>query len=62
MISVSIVLGLAVSLNLEVEQIDVKTCFVHGDVDEEIYTKQLEGFDEKGKENYVCKLKKVCAI
>ena len=37
---------------------DVKTAFLHGDLDEEIYMEQPEGFEVKGKENYVCKLKK----
>ena len=47
------VLGLAASLDLEVEQMDVKTAFLHGDLDEEIYMEQPEGFEVKGKENYV---------
>jgi hypothetical protein len=29
---------------------DVKTTFLHGDMEEEIYMKQLEGFVVKGKE------------
>ena len=37
---------------------DVKTAFLHGDVKEDIYMQQLEGFEEKSKENMVCKLKK----
>ena len=37
---------------------DVKTAFLHGDLDEEIYIEQEEGFEVKGKSNYVCKLKK----
>ena len=36
---------------------DVKTTFLHGDLEEEIYMKQLEGFVVKGKE-FVCKLEK----
>nr|CAN65851.1 hypothetical protein VITISV_019135 [Vitis vinifera] len=37
---------------------DVKTAFLHGDLDKEIYMEQPEGFTIKGKEDYVCKLKK----
>ena len=58
MTSIRTVLGLAASLDLEVEQMDVKTAFLHGDLEEEIYMEQPEGFKERGKENFVCKLKK----
>ena len=37
---------------------DVKISFLHGDLDNEIYMEQPEGFIVKGKEDYVCKLKK----
>ena len=37
---------------------DVKTTFLHGDLDEEIYMRQPEGFEVKGREELVCKLKK----
>ena len=58
MSSIRIVLGLAASFNLEIEQMDVKTNFLHGELEEEIYMEQPEGFKVKGKENFVCKLKK----
>ncbi|GKC59655.1 putative RNA-directed DNA polymerase, partial [Tanacetum coccineum] len=32
---------------------DVKTTFLHGDLDKEIYMEQPEGFQVKGKEGYV---------
>ncbi|CAM8880573.1 unnamed protein product [Rhodiola kirilowii] len=35
---------------------DVKTAFLNGDLDEEIYMKQPEGFIMPGNENKVCKL------
>ena len=38
---------------------DVKTTVLHGDLEEEIYMKQLEGFMVKGKKELVCRLKKV---
>ncbi|GJR00009.1 zinc finger, CCHC-type containing protein [Tanacetum coccineum] len=37
---------------------DVKTAFLNGDLDEEIYMKQPEGFVMPGHESKVCKLKK----
>ena len=37
---------------------DVKTTFLHGDMEEEIYMKQPEGFIVKGKKELICKLKK----
>ena len=58
MCSIRVILGLATSMNLEFEQLDVKNAFFHGDLDEEIFMEQLEGFKVKGKENMVCKLKK----
>ena len=56
--SIREILGLATSLDLEIKQMDVKTVFLHGDLDKEIYMEQPEGFTIKGKEDYVCKLKK----
>ena len=58
MSSIRVVLSLTASLDLELEQLDVKTAFLHGDLNEEIYMSQPEGFEVKGKEHMVCKLKK----
>lgn len=58
MTSIRTVLGLVASLDLEMEQLDVKTAFLHGDLQEEIYMEQPEGFEVKRKEDFVCKLKK----
>ena len=37
MTSIRMVLSTAASMNLEVEQLGVKTTFLHGDLEEEIY-------------------------
>ena len=58
MSSIRVVLGLAASMNLEIEQLNVKTVFLHGDLEEEIYMEQLEGFTIKGNEHLMCRLKK----
>jgi hypothetical protein len=42
----------------ELEQLDVKTAFLHGELEEVIYMDQLEGFVVLEKENLVCRLKK----
>ena len=55
MSSIRVVLGLVASLDLELEQLDVKTVFLHGDLKEVIYMDQPEGFKVKGKEHMVCK-------
>ena len=52
-------MGLIASLDLELEQLDVKTAFLYGDLNEEIYMSQPEGFEVKGKEHMVFKLKKI---
>ena len=40
---------LGASLNLEIEQMVVKMTFHHGDLKEEIYMEQHEGFKLEGK-------------
>lgn len=40
MSSIRVILGIVASLNLELEQLDMKTAFLHGDLHEEIYMNQ----------------------
>ena len=54
--SIRTVIAVAAKNSLNLHQMDVKTAFLNGELEEDIYMQQPEGFVEKGKENYVCKL------
>jgi hypothetical protein len=56
--SIRLLLFVAASFDFEIEQMGVKTTFLHGDLEEEIFMKQPEGYAMKGKKELVCKLKK----
>ena len=59
MTSIRTILSLVAVENLHLEQLDVKNAFLHGDLEEEIYMQQPQGYEVKGKENLVCMLKKI---
>ena len=56
--TVRVVLAMYATFDLYLEQLDVKTAFLHGKLEEEIYMLQPGGFEERGKENLVCRLNK----
>ena len=57
-VSIRLMLSIVVNLDLELEQMDVKTDFLHGSLEERILMEQPEGFIKPGIENKVCLLRK----
>ena len=51
-------LAVVAALDLEMLQLDIKAAFLYGELDEEIYMDQPEGFIKTGRENEVCRLVK----
>ena len=45
---IRLILAMVASLNLELHQMDVKTAFLNGELDEEIFMDQPIGFVVKG--------------
>ena len=56
--SLRLLLALAALENWEIHQMDVKSAFLNGVLNEEIYMEQPQGFIAAGQENKVCRLKK----
>lgn len=56
--TVRIILALSNQYNFHLAQLDVKTAFLNGFIDEELFMHQPEGFSDKHNPEYVCKLKK----
>ena len=56
--SIGILLSIAAHFNYEIWQLDVKTTFLNGHLEECIYRMQPNGFIEKGQEHMLCKPKR----
>jgi hypothetical protein len=56
--SICCILALAALEDMEIHQMDVKTTFLKGKLEKEIYMEQPQGFVHEGGEHLVCKLHK----
>lgn len=52
--AIRLTLSVVAKYNLEIEQLDYKTTFLHGELDEMIYMQQPEGFIDKYNEHVFC--------
>ncbi|KAI7941321.1 hypothetical protein MJO29_013395 [Puccinia striiformis f. sp. tritici] len=53
-----VLLSIPVTYKWQVFQFDVETAFLHGEMDADVYVRQVSGFEVPGKENWVWKLNK----
>jgi hypothetical protein len=56
--AIRMILAYACSKRIKVYQMDVKSTFLNGELEEEVYIEQPEGFLLSEREDYVCRLKK----
>ncbi|KAH9717593.1 retrovirus-related pol polyprotein from transposon RE2 [Citrus sinensis] len=56
--TVKVILSLAVMNQWQIRQVDVNNAFLNGDLTEEVYMRQLEGFVDPQRPDFVCKLYK----
>jgi hypothetical protein len=56
--AIKIFIAYARHKNFKVYQMDVKSAFLNGDLEEDVYVEQPEGFSLTNNPNFVCKLKK----
>lgn len=56
--TIQIVISLAAKKNQVIYQLDVKSAFLHGEINEEVFVDQPLGYEQKGHESKVYRLKK----
>jgi hypothetical protein len=56
--SIRTIIALTAKMKWKLHQMDVKTTFLNGVIEEEVYIEQPQGFEVEDKKSHVCKLKK----
>ena len=54
--TIRVILSLAVTYNWLLRQLDVECSFLHGDLKEEVYMSQPQGYIDSTKPNHVCRM------
>jgi hypothetical protein len=56
--SIKTIIALAAKMKWKLHQMDVKTVFLNGVIEEEVYIEQPQGFEVEDRKSHVCRLKK----
>jgi hypothetical protein len=56
--SIRTIIALAAKMKWKLHQMDVKTTFLNGVIEEEVYIEQPQGFEVEDRRSHVCRLKK----
>ena len=56
--SIRTILALASNMKWKLHQMGVKTTFLNGLIEEEVYSEQLQGFETNDQKTHICRLKK----
>jgi hypothetical protein len=56
--SIRTIIALAAKMKWKLHQMDVKTAFLNGVIEEEVYIEQPQGFEVEDRKSHVCRLKK----
>jgi hypothetical protein len=56
--SIRSILALSTQMGWCIHQMDLKTVFLNGIIEEEVYIEQLEGFETFDRESHMCRLKR----
>ncbi len=57
-VSIRTLLSFGVALDFEIYQMDIKCAFLDGELNKDVYTTQLDGYETIGQKNLIHKLKK----
>ena len=56
--SIKSLISIAAKMGWKIHQMDVKTAFLNGIIQEEVYVEHPQGFEIQGRESHVCRMKK----
>jgi hypothetical protein len=56
--SIKTIISIPAEMGWHIHQIDVKTTFLNGFIEEEVYIEQPQGFEVSGRETHVCLMRK----